>query len=326
MITQINPAKPFISNILKLGKTKNKAEAFYTKNARGDFFMLESIARLNKKAFEHSGSGDWQKVFKKFEDVLGEIDYYDVIHKELLALKLTDKELLDYFDRKKTKAFGKLEKLIEKKDIFKQLPDAEIALAFDNTTDKITLLKKAFEADLSDILQFMEPFREKGFKDMELQVHELRRKLRWLSIYAQAYGGVFVLENSPEKFKWEKQYVTPEAKKSPYNTLPVNNSIKHNIQLNKTVFYALSTLIKELGQFKDEGLTIEAVQKAIRKTRGVKKEEALAIALQLFPKTATHDTILQKAFLLADTALCKEHILSHLVLKTKVTKPIAKKS
>lgn len=326
MITQLNPAKPFIISLLKFGRTKNKAEAFYAKNARGSFFMLEGIARLNKLAFDDKAAGDWQKLFKKFEDLLGEVDYYDVIYKELVALKLTDKALLDYFEHKKNKTFKKLEKLIEKKEILECLPEAEKALAFDNTSGKTTLIRNAFQQEIASIMSFMDNYHSKGrFDDMELQVHELRRRLRWLSIYAQAYGGLFILEKSPEKFKWEKIYVTPEAKKSPYNVLPINKTIKHRIELNKTVFYALSTLIKELGQYKDEGLTIEGVQKAIRKTRHVKKEEAMAIALQLFPKTAGHDAILKKAFLLADTALCKEQLLSHLLLKAKpVTSPAKK--
>lgn len=322
MIKQIDLAKPFVNELLKLSKSKDAVSAFYTKNARSSFFMLESIARLNAKAFDDKASQTYLKLFKKFEDQLGIIDYYDVVLQHLQKQKKADADVLGYFERKKIKAFAKLDKYIRKVELVELLTKSTEALALDDTSDKIESLQKAYLSEIESINDFVATYK-KGFTDMELQVHELRRKLRWLSIYAQAFGGVFVLQDSTQKFAWEKLYVTAEAKKSPYNTLPENKALKNTIALNKTVFYALSTLIKELGALKDEGLTTEGLQKAIRKTKTIKKEDIQALTETLLPKAKTQAVLLEEAHALADEAILKQGLLNALVITEK--KPAAKK-
>lgn len=322
MIKQIDLAKPFVNELLKLSKSKDAVSAFYTKNARSSFFMLESIARLNAKAFDDKASQTYLKLFKKFEDQLGIIDYYDVVLQHLQKQKKADADVLGYFERKKIKAFAKLDKYIRKVELVELLTKSTEALALDDTSDKIESLQKAYLSEIESINDFVATYK-KGFTDMELQVHELRRKLRWLSIYAQAFGGVFVLQDSTQKFAWEKLYVTAEAKKSPYNTLPENKALKNTIALNKTVFYALSTLIKELGALKDEGLTTEGLQKAIRKTKTIKKEDIQAFTETLLPKAKTQAVLLEEAHALADEAILKQGLLNALVITEK--KPAAKK-
>ncbi len=318
MIKQIDLAKPFVNELLKLSKSKDIVSAFHTKNARGSFFMLESIARLNTKAFDDKATQAYLKLFKKLEDQLGIIDYYDVVLQQLQKQKKTDADVLGYFERKKIKALAKLDKYIHKVELVEVLTKSTEILALDDTNDKIESLQKAYLSEIESINDFVTTYK-KGFTDMELQVHELRRKLRWLSIYAQAFGGVFVLQDSTQKFAWEKLYVTTEAKKSPYNTLPENKALKNTITLNKTVFYALSTLIKELGALKDEGLTNEGLQKAIRKTKTIKKEDIQALAETLLPKVRTHAVLLEEAHTLADTAILKHGLLNALVVTEKKT-------
>ncbi len=312
MEKNISPAKPFITELLKLHKSKTKALTFYTKNARTPLFMLQAIARLNLKAFGGKAIEDYLKHFKKLEDQLGVVDYYDALHKQFKALPSIDAEILDYFERKKNKAFSKLEKYIAKADLETLLNTAENDLAFPNDVLAIQKIKQAYYAELNAIAKFMNA-QKSGFTDMELHTHELRRKLRWLSIYAQAYGGLFVLKPSTKKMAWEKLYVNDAAKKSPFNKLPVSKLYIQNIGLDKTSFYALSFLIQQFGSLKDEGLTFEALHKAIRKTKEVSKDEAKKETITILKPKQTHELLLKKSFDLATNALQKHKVLSQLI-------------
>jgi hypothetical protein len=306
------PAKPFITELLKLNKSKTKSETFYTKNARMPLFMLQAIARLNLKAFGGKTTENYLKLFKKLEDQLGVVDYYDALHKQFKAIPSIEVETLNYFERKKNKALSKLEKYIVKADLDICLKNATEELAFPNEQVAIQKLKQAYTQELNAIAAFMND-NKSGFTDMELHTHELRRKLRWLSIYAQAYGGLFVLKSATKKQAWEKLYVNDTAKKSPFNKLPISKSYTHTIALDTSSFYALSFLIQQFGSLKDEGLSMEALQKAIRKTKDISKKEAEKETISLLKPKQTTATLLKNSFALATNSLQKHKVLGQLI-------------
>jgi truncated hemoglobin YjbI len=308
------PAKPFTVETLKNYKGDNKALSFYTSNARTAFFMLQAIARLNSKAFNDRVAEMHLKRFKKLEDLLGAVDHYDALHKHLGAIRTAQPAVLAYFEKKRDKALNKLNKAISKSDLQKELKQAAVDLSVPHDAVSVQQLKRAYQEEVDDVLAFFEENKD-GFHAMEEHVHELRRKLRWLSIYAQAYGGLFELKSATKKPAWEKTYLTPEVIKSPFNKLPVSKAYFKKVQINKTRFYALSYMIQQLGIIKDEGLTQEALTKALRKTEDMDKKTAATAATAILKQKHTHDSLLKKAFALTQKALEKDKILDKFILE-----------
>ena len=124
------------------------------------------------------------------------------------------------------------------------------------------------------------------FTDVELGVHELRRKIRWLSIYPHALQGVVKLQATKPIAPALKKYLTPEVVNSNYNTLPALVNDTEYLGINKANFFALSWLIAELGKIKDVGLALYALQEALQDTTKLNKQAALTKAYTLVtPKT-----------------------------------------
>jgi hypothetical protein len=313
MQKSISPTKAFAADVLKNSKGKNMALKLYETNTRVAFFMLQAIARLNSKAFNDKAAEKHLAYFKKMEDALGAIDYYDVLHKQVTANKLMPPEVLAYFEKKRNKAIEKLNKFFSKTNLPDTLKQATEDLSFINDPIALQQLKRAYKEEVNDVIAFYEENKE-GITDMEEHVHEFRRKLRWLSIYAQAYAGLFVLKSASKKQTWEKLYLSKEIVNSAFNKLPENKNYNGKILLDKVRFFALSSIIKQLGDIKDEGLTHEALAKALRKTTDIDKKAAKQKASELLNTKFTHDALLKKSHTLLKNALEKQSILKDLLL------------
>jgi hypothetical protein len=132
-------------------------------------------------------------------------------------------------------------------------------------------------------------------------VHELRRKLRWLSIYPQALQGVIKLYETKSTANELKKYLTDEIVSSPFNQLPESKNIKNHLFLEKNHFLALSWMIFELGKLKDKGLKITALKDAFQEIAFLKDEEAITEAYRVlgeeYPKM---ETLLNQAGIVAE--------------------------
>ena len=68
-------------------------------------------------------------------------------------------------------------------------------------------------------------------------MHELRRKLRWLSIYPHAFCGAIQFAVAKSTAPHLKKYMTTEIIKSPFNTFPQVGDNKNIVQLNRAIFW-----------------------------------------------------------------------------------------
>jgi hypothetical protein len=87
-------------------------------------------------------------------------------------------------------------------------------------------------------------------------IHEFRRDIRWLSIYASALRGKVILSNNEETDPFQG-FITPENIASKYNSLMINEEEKNILTFQQGGFYALGKLIADLGDIKDKGLITE---------------------------------------------------------------------
>ncbi|MES2847874.1 MAG: hypothetical protein V4685_02375, partial [Bacteroidota bacterium] len=258
--------------ISKADKHKNPALCLYQNDARTPLFMLESLAKMyagiqNKKKFSKL-----KEHFKLLEDGLGAIDYYDAIAKNVAKNKKIPAKILQYLQAQTREKIQHLnDVLVEKKwvdsknervlKIRKKLSETDWL----DEEKEIAAIESFYHKAIEGIIEFTHSTAY-HFDNMEEDVHELRRKLRWLSIYPRALQGTIQLADKNKKSKQLSKYLTKEIVNSPFNKMPDAGNSKHFLLLNKQYFLTLSWMIDALGKLKDSGLLIAAINEALQET------------------------------------------------------------
>lgn len=313
--------------ITTAARQKNPALYLYQHDARTPLFMLEGLSKLyidihNKKKFTKL-----KEQFKILEDAIGAIDYYDAVAKNLATNKKVPVTVIEYLQAQTREKIQHLnELLIEQKwtvenneriaKIRKKLGQADWL----KEEDEMNALNDYYGKAIYDIIEFTQSTQYQ-FTNMELDVHELRRKIRWLSIYPQALQGCVQLYNSKKKLPHLNKYLTKPIVTSPYNKMPDVGDCKYFFMLDKNYFLSLSWMIAELGKLKDNGLQIVAIKEALLQTKGVTEAAALKQVYQVLgTKQLKLNALLKNA-----EGLCKtyfgEQNLEHLVIGiTKIKK------
>jgi hypothetical protein len=241
--------------------SKKDIVAFCQKDPRTPFFMLEGIARIYLEAYGKKPFKKWLEHFKRMEDTLGQIGFYTI---DCQTGSLTQKEA----EKCSAKAKIYYNRLAVDLALFKWYDGERIAkmqkkasnLIIDN--QEVSKIRSVLQDEIRKIIVFHETC---DYSNMEEGIHELRRKLRWISIYAQALNGMIQLKKSSKQLV-DKKYLTKAIKTSPYNRLPTAPQGGETILFNQDSFYALSWLINELGIIKDKRLVL--MQKKDTATRG----------------------------------------------------------
>jgi hypothetical protein len=246
--------------LLNAAADENPAFWLYRNNARTPLFMLEGLAKLyggihNPKKFEKL-----ETHFKTLEDAIGAIDYYDAFAKQLSTDKKISVDVIKFLQSRTIEKTSFLNNLLTEKNWIGENASrlAKIREKLDEADwleekAEIKAIKEFYEKFIGKINVFAKQYRS-GFTELESQVHELRRKLRWLSIYPQALQGCIQLTDKPSENKDSAKYLTPEIVNSPFNKMPDSGTNKFLLMFEKDYFLALSWLIAELGKLKDEGL------------------------------------------------------------------------
>jgi len=301
------------------GKSKEPAVTLFQSNARQVLFYLEALTRIyrnihNKKRFERM-----RLMFKSLEDQLGKIDYYHAFIKEFSVQKNFPEKLLENLTQHYKNEISILDNLlindgwINEKNSIITVINVELETA-------TWLSSEDEQAEIGNsIIYQIEEIEEKyesgvlNFNDLENGVHEFRRQLRWISIYAQALNGLVQLkfiENSHAKMDL---YLTKEVVISPFNKMPPLLPNLKPITIQSTNFYSLSWLIAESGRLKDEGLRIICIENAIKETAFVpekdmkKKTKQLAINSNRTPRQ-----IKEEMEILADNFMYEAKVLQRI--------------
>ena len=136
--------------------------------------------------------------------------------------------------------------------------------------------KQVLEMFKNICLDIDEDIREKkiDLTHIEDGIHEFRRDIRWLSIYASALRGKVILSNNPETDPFQ-DYITQSNIDSRYNTLIINDDEKNILTFQQGGFYALGTLISDLGMIKDKGLITEYLMQ-LGTSKGMNEEDIMS--------------------------------------------------
>jgi len=308
--------------LVKAGAQKDPALWLFRNGARTPFFMLESLARIygsmhNPKKFEKL-----KEHFKLIEDSLGQIDYYN-----WLSIASAEKKRIPAGCKRSIKnqldrSVANLnEVLVNKgwlsddkkriKKIAKKLSEADWL----GPEEEVKALLAFYEKSIASIDRFVDA-TGCSFDNVEEDVHELRRKLRWLSIYPQALQGVIQYADDAKPVPHLKKYLTKEIVSSPFNKLPLAGNNTFLLLIDKNYFLALSWMIDRLGVLKDEGLLMTGLCETIKQSTACKEEEAMAKAYSMLgSKQRTIQVILNDAEAISKVFF-REANLQHLIAGT----------
>lgn len=283
---------------------KDKSPAFYlySHDARTTCFMLEGLARICRFIYNEKKFSKILNSFKQLEDAIGAIDFYDNLSKEFKANARTPITVTVYYKTKMQEKVAQLNKLLIKENWI--LSDKNKLEKINKKLSQISWMSdkqeikgvKNFYIDSIEDIAVLALESQKGFTELEEEVHELRRKLRWLSIYPRALQGAIQLSDGGVADESVKMYLTPEIVNSPYNQMPARGDNQTILYLDKNNFLALSWVIAALGKLKDEGLKIEALCEALEQTEEKGREWSMHVAaemLEIHPNETT--SILEKA-------------------------------
>lgn len=238
-----------------------EAFTFYTSGVRNHYFYAETICRIgrdlgNEEVFERH-----LKKFKEAEDILGQYDFYFSLSEATSHAPECRERFEELHGENFASSGQKLHHLLDEERVSKQHS------TFQNDCreiefDKSDKLQKEFGAFLIKAIQKLSKGWKKGEfnpDEIEAGIHELRRKLRWLSLYAQVSNGLIQLTGKEEQTEIAKHYVTREILSSPFLKFPKAPEGIRPIEIQFNHFAALSSLIATLGDLKDAGLTLEAL-------------------------------------------------------------------
>jgi len=273
--------------LLEAAKQPDAALYLYQNGARTPLFMLEGLAKLysklhNKKRFEK-----FEAHFKLLEDAIGAIDYYANFAKEFAADKKVPAKITKFTESKAKEKTAELNNILSEPEeattgffgpkrlakIRKKLKSA------DWLEDKAEMkaIEKYYHGSIAKITEFARAY-EAGFSELEDQVHELRRKLRWLSIYPQTLQGSIQLTKTSSRDKNVKKYLTPEIVNSSFNKMHPVGTNRYVLTFNRDYFLALSWMIAELGKLKDEGLRFFVLNEAGARSKTDHAKEVAILA------------------------------------------------
>lgn len=260
-----------INELMEKARNENDpAMWLFINNARTPFFMLEALARIYGGLHDRKQFDKLRRRFKLIEDELGKIDYFNSLTVALASDKKIPEACLDYLKRKTEESAAGLNNILIKdgwmtdkdrriRKITRKL-EKTVWLKPEKEVEKIA---EFYKNEIRSITGFVSGSKYL-FDNVEEDVHELRRRLRWLSIYPQSMQGVFQFDASSPAPPFIDKYMTPEITESPFNKLPPPGANTSFVILNKKYFFALSWIIARLGVLKDEGLLITGLAGAIK--------------------------------------------------------------
>jgi hypothetical protein len=304
---------------IKSGVDEQAAYNFYTNGARNYFFKCEALCRIFRAAVDKKYFDNYYELFKNVEDQLGNFDYHEALFTEISSTIKSPETFLTYFKNnrddsyKSLQSFLKKEKwLAQKSSKYEEINSDLLSVEYPSQHALRSSLGKYIIKQLEKVTEEyangkLDP------ENIESGIHEIRRKLRWVSIYAQVCDGWIQLKPVNLHLEELSVYLTDEIIKSPFNVLPPATKDIAPLHIETNHFYALSWIIAELGKLKDEGMKILAIESAI-KTLEIKDKEQIKNIRTIFNASSKQlESIPGKAALLLNDFFNKHKITQGII-------------
>jgi hypothetical protein len=238
-------------------------------NLRFHLLNLEAQARFYMTSDE-SNMSKVLKIIKEFEDAIGRYSYsVEVLSviKEISADKklIQTFELIEQQERKKIIAFLKVEGwLAADHKIFKKLRKYLQRSRLPNDKNERDYLANEISKYIYKVHKKVKN-NEYDAEEIETGVHELRRHLRWISLYLKASESYVALNHDIKPIeKYAPLY--DKLKDSPYVQF-VANTYENPIIVPTTLLMAVVDYIAQLNEVKDVGLFWQTIEEVVREKR-----------------------------------------------------------
>ena len=266
----------------------NPATYLLAQDARTPLFYLEAMTRVLMHEHNPKKMRRLNEWFKKMEDALGLMDYYAGLIKDFKGnRKIPQSIKLDLSEKFKSAATNLNTLLVELGWLGEHANRVQKVHRYNQEMDWLgqkdmrRALKNRYQNDIHSIVRSM----KRPIEQIERDVHELRRDVRWLSIYPQAFKGLINLQAIKSTPSGLLKYATPEIVQSPYNQLPRVANVNKILHLNTSAYYAMSWLIAQLGVLKDSGLRLLALAELLQTHQKLSETEALKNAQTILGTT-----------------------------------------
>lgn len=262
----------------------------YKNDARTPAFMVEGLSRIYRSFYDDEIFEKIHDDVKLIEDGIGSIDFYDQLAEELEKETVVDKKYIDFIKRK---SIGKSESLNSilndrkwigsEKSRIKKIKKKLDEVNWKSVNGDISGLRSYYQHAIKKINLFVEE-RNGKFSHLEAEVHEYRRKIRWLSIYPKSMNGAIQFSGELSDKPELDCYFTPEIINSPYNIMPSSDGQSALLYLSKPDFFALSWMIFSIGKIKDKGLDVIGLSEAITEVDSLGEDDAVRKAEEILNK------------------------------------------
>jgi hypothetical protein len=262
------------------------ADALLRQDLRSALFYLEGILKLYRRGYERALETPYRAV-KSLEDGLGATGAG--LHLLELARRLgLPRPALDWCETQAHLARSEVALQLKMHwlplpdgtiPIFRAIADTLVALDFDGYARDRRSLIRAIRSWLQKVADTpLDMYVLQGNNGL----HELRRQLRWLPIFAVSLDGLVVTSDEQNPVKEYRALLTSEVAESPYARLPEPIREDRPIKISRSLFLAAIDLISQLGELKDLGEDVEGLEHAligggVAKTSRAAREQALSL-------------------------------------------------
>jgi hypothetical protein len=292
----------------------------YLNDGRTPLFQMQGLARIEKKAGKNKKKAElWLSHAKELEDALGKYDYWMAMIENNKRWKFPA-QIDRYFHSQAAYALGILEERMIKlgwieKDYHGTRLSEEGLRQFKKSLKKADWYgaskeqRKLLELYRDEAMEIHDKIikKELDLNHVEFGIHEFRRNVRWLGIYASALLGKVRLDKSTGKEPMKK-FVNTKRSSIKHNQLPVNQSQESPVLFLPGGFYAMSDLIARIGDIKDPGLATEEMTQ-IGKMFGL---SPATVKKHLGKDYMSHNSVIKQAKDIIHLYVVKENLFAHL--------------
>jgi hypothetical protein len=262
------------------------AEAIPRPELRSTLFYLEGILKLYRRGYERALEGPY-RITKSLEDAWGALGAaLELV--ELARRRGAPAPALDWCESQANLARSEL--IGQLRTHWLPLPDGTIAI-FRAICDTLVALDfEGYARDRRSLIRTIRSWLQQvANTPLDMYVlqgnhglHELRRQLRWLPIFAVSLDGLVVTSDKRNPVKEYRALLTSEVAHSPYARLPEPIREDKPIKISRSLFLAATALIAQLGELKDAAEEVEGLEHAligggVAKTSRAAREQALEL-------------------------------------------------
>lgn len=312
----LNPIQELKLIITKAKSQKNIPLDFYQSDARQHLFYLEALCIIYKNISNKKLFKKLQAKFKTLEDRLGKIDYYENLHQVFFKIKDCPAVFLNQLFKHYQNEINNLNTLLiednwvnEKNNNLDKIINQLDNVDWLNPKKEKKAIAKTIIKEIKSILKDYKSGKL-NFDKIEEGVHEFRRKIRWISIYAQALNGLIQLKKDDKGTDFKK-YLSQKVIDNPFNKMPKNKADLEVIEFSESAFYALSWLIAESGNLKDQGLEFICIKELMRATNFISDDKITTHLHKFTPNIKLSlKEIKSKMKILVDTFIYDDKVLN----------------